>query len=167
MLTLEQALKGPDKVSRAVKYKDDYSSEIEAAMLDTLRRVNAVVNVYEAETGDTVDEVRSGWRPPAVNEATSNAAKASRHLFGDALDVANKASKSGERFALWCFNNQHVLETHGLWMEHPASTVLAAKEDGKNPWCHLQRTPSLSGQRAFFAAGAHVALWAMYLGDKA
>lgn len=166
-LTLEQALKGPDKVSRAIAYKADYSEAIEHSLVDTLRRVNAVCVIYTAETGETVDEVRSGWRPPAVNDKTANAAHASRHLFGDALDLANRASGSGEKFALWCFNNQHVLESNGLWMEHPASTVLAAKENGQRPWAHLQRTPSLSGQRAFFANASHIALWDLYLGDKA
>ena len=80
--------------------------------------------------------VNSGWRPPAINAATPNAAAKSRHMTGQACDVSDPTGSLDK----WCMANLEELEHVGLWMEHPSSTP---------GWCHLQTVPPRSGRRVF------------------
>lgn len=143
--TLESFWCGSDKEDRRKTYIKEYKSrqeELEINAAETHRRICAVVTVFEAETGISLPGYySSGWRPAAVNEATSNAGKKSTHLDANAGDTTD--TPDGD-FTWWCMRNRHVLETHGLWMEHGVATVLLAKN---TPWCHLQRVPPKSHQR--------------------
>jgi hypothetical protein len=150
---------GPDDVDRRQKYAKEFTAEIQANGDDTQRRIQAVYAHYCSRYYSNMAEAprySSGWRPRAVNEATSNAAKLSTHLLAQAGDVICDEDGS---FAWWCYANQWVLEQHGLWMEHPVATVVRAWSTGGTPWCHLQTVPPRSGLRAYFPDTASVSQW--------
>lgn len=97
-----------------------------------------LVNLLLARFGQG-RKVNSGWRPPQVNANIANAAPNSKHMTGQAIDLADPDGDldewlmSGEGFA--------ALEEIGLWMEHPAAT---------KGWCHLQTVPPRSNKRIFY-----------------
>lgn len=90
-----------------------------------------VTPALDARTGN---HVASGWRPPAINDATSNAAASSRHLTGQAIDLRDSGTRD---LARWCLRNRDALEEIGLWMEDPQWTH---RPPGQ-PWVHLQIVP--------------------------
>jgi len=90
--------------------------------------------VFEKRNGTIVS---SGWRPAAVNASTPGAAKNSKHMIGQAVDLFGPDNK----LATFAFNNQDLLKEHGLWMEHPSATPT---------WIHLQTVPPRSGNRVFY-----------------
>jgi hypothetical protein len=83
--------------------------------------------------------VNSGWRPPAVNAATPNAAPRSKHLTCQAVDIHDPEGIIDD----WLMSDpgQLALADLGIWMEHPAST---------KGWSHWQTVPPASGRRVFF-----------------
>lgn len=117
-----------------------------AALL--LGRVNLLLswayqdNVRPALDATTNTHIASGWRPPEINEATSNAAKASRHLSGEAIDLRDNGTRD---LARWCLNNLDALEEIGLWMEDPQWT----HQPPGQPWVHLQIVPPGSRRRVY------------------
>lgn len=84
-------------------------------------------------------KVNSGWRPPAVNAAIPTAAVNSKHMTGEAIDLADPDGDLDE----WLLTEagQRALEELGLWMEHPAAT---------KGWSHIQTRPPKSGRRVFY-----------------
>ena len=139
---------GPADEDRRVKYAKAFRSEYQGNGDDLQRRIAAVETAFRAETGITLPEgYASGWRPPAVNEATANAGKASTHLTANGGD--KRDTPDGD-FAWWCLRNPHILAVHGLYAEHPVATVVRAwvraHEAGREPtpWCHLQSVPPRS-----------------------
>lgn len=119
-------------MGRDSKYPEDLTGEIEANATELLRRVNDLLEAF----GET-REVRSGWRPPAVNGSTPNAAPRSKHMTGQAIDLDDPEGDIDQ----WCLDNLNELARIGLWMEHPAAT---------KSWCHLQSLPPKSGRRVFY-----------------
>lgn len=83
-----------------------------------------------------VDKVSSGWRPASVNDATANAARSSRHLTAEAVDLPD----ADRTLAEWCVDNLDVLGEIGLWMEDPRWTPT---------WVHVQTVPPGSGKLVF------------------
>lgn len=81
-------------------------------------------------------DVNSGWRPRSVNAQVPNASPRSRHITCEAIDLSDPDG----RLDAWCIANLEVLETIGLWLEHPAATP---------GWCHVQIVPPRSGRRVF------------------
>jgi hypothetical protein len=83
--------------------------------------------------------VNSGWRPPEVNEKTPGAAVMSKHMTGQAIDLADPEGDLDE----WLMTQagQSALAELGLWHEHPAAT---------KGWCHVQTVPPRSGRRTFY-----------------
>ena len=75
-----------------------------------------------------ITSVNSGWRPQSVNDATSNAAKGSKHLLALAVDLPDPDGLLAE----WMMDNVGSLKECGLWAEHPGATV---------GWVHLQTVP--------------------------
>ena len=127
-LSLADYCMGRDK-----KYPDDWSDEIEAAAVDLLDRVDALLADFGEER-----KITSGWRPPAVNASTPNAAPKSKHMTGHAVDLADPEGDLDD----WCAENDgERLMAYGLWMEHPAAT---------KSWTHLQSLPPKSGKRIFY-----------------
>lgn len=152
---------GPDDVDRRIRYSSEFNArkaELQANGDDTERRINAVWTAYRSIYPDKPEKPQysSGWRPSAINEATSHAAKKSTHLDANAGDVTDDTEGS---FAWWCQTNPGVLERHQLWMEHPVATVIRAKKDKKTPWCHLQKVSTKSGMRCYFPDADAIALW--------
>ena len=101
-------------------------------------RTVALANALLARFGEG-RKVNSGWRPPAVNAAIPTAAKNSKHITGQAIDLADPDGDLDE----WLLTQegQLALEELGLWMEHPAAT---------KGWSHLQTVPPRSGRRVFY-----------------
>jgi hypothetical protein len=143
MITLDQYWMGRD-----VKYRRDLTEDIIQNAQITVERTNEVLGYYYDDTGILIEDVASGWRPPSINDATSNAAKLSTHLTADGIDVPDDDDRN---FARWCLRNQKRLEDAGLWMEDPRHTWRAP--DGR-PWVHLQNRPPKSGKRVYIASSA-------------
>lgn len=81
-------------------------------------------------------KITSGWRPAAYNATIPGAALRSRHITGEAVDLADPAGELDQ----FLFDNQGLLAAHGCFMEHPLAT--------KN-WTHLQSVMPRSGNIVF------------------
>jgi hypothetical protein len=90
--------------------------------------VNAVLAAMAADGVDLAGvHVASGWRPPAVNDATQNHAEHSKHLTAEACDLADLPDR---RLARWALANRKALWDCGVrGMERPQWTPT---------WLHLQ-----------------------------
>ena len=116
-------------MGRDSKYQLPPQVVVNAAKL--LDKVNGLMKEFGEER-----KVSSGWRPAELNATVPGAAKTSKHITGDAIDLVDKDGKLKE----WCVFNQDKLELLGLYMEDPASTPT---------WVHLQQLPPKSGKRIF------------------
>lgn len=128
-------------MGRDTKYPGDLTPEIRHNAEELVGKVNNLLAMAEAAGAAVRWEVRSGWRPAAVNDRTSNAAKASKHLAGRAVDIADP----GRALAAWCVLHPDALEQCGLWMEDPRWTPT---------WTHLQSVPPGSGLRVYRPSSA-------------
>ena len=128
MITLQDYWRGRDAL-----YPLAMTPEIESNAWKLLGLVNALLAMYGGHP-----HVSSGWRPPAVNQSTPNAAVNSKHMTGQAIDLADPDGMLDE----WLTSDVGLdaMQTIGLWAEAPAFT--------KN-WCHLQSVPPKSGRRIF------------------
>lgn len=124
-------------MGRDEKYAEELTGEIEANAAELLGRVNNLL----AALGWADPEIRSGWRPQAVNDATSNAAAHSKHLTGQAVDLADPDRSLARAIML----EPDVLTQFGLWMENPQWTPT---------WTHLQSVPPKSGRRIYVPSTA-------------
>lgn len=115
--------------------------EIKANALDLLTRVNGLLGEVALRRPDlsaaTAPEVNSGWRPALYNAKIPGAAVNSKHITGQAIDLADPDGELDE----FLFANPEYLAEAGLYLEHPLAT--------KN-WCHLQSVPPRSGRLIFF-----------------
>lgn len=84
-------------------------------------------------------KVTSGWRPPEVNAKTAGAAPKSKHMTGQAIDLADPEGDLDDW--LMSAEGQAAMAELGLWHEHPAAT---------KGWAHLQTVPPRSGRRTFY-----------------
>lgn len=127
------------------KYKHLITNELIENANGLLLRVNRLLSyctqegVYPSIDEITGNYVASGWRPPDINERTSNAAKFSTHIFAHGIDIQD--NKNTRNFARWCFKNRNTYLTYcGLYMENPQWTP---------DWVHLQDKPPRSGARVY------------------
>lgn len=127
MITLTDYWKGRDS-----QYASELTDAIRANAAITIEKANALLDAFGESRG-----VTSGWRPSAINAATPNAAPLSKHLTGQAVDIADHEGDLDQ----WCIDNQATLVGLGLWQEHPAST---------KGWCHIQIVAPKSGNRVFY-----------------
>lgn len=125
VISLQEYLMGRDK-------KYTLTPELQSNAEETVDKVNQLLDRFGESR-----KVRSGWRPPEVNQATPNAAPKSKHMTCEACDLDDPEGDLDE----WCFANQEILQEIGLWLEHPAST---------KTWTHVQIVPPKSGNRVFF-----------------
>lgn len=136
MITAEQFYKGRDKL-----YVSELTDEIRENASITLERANLFLARFykEVRTDYPNRGCNSGWRPLAINGNTPNAAKKSKHLLGQAIDIADPDKKLAE----WMMTKagKSALEEIGLWAEHPSATP---------GWCHVQIVPPRSGNRVFY-----------------
>ena len=108
---------------------------------ELLVRVNALLDVinesYPGIPAAMNPHVNSGWRPAAYNATVPGAAVRSKHITGQAIDLADH---DGELDGL-LLDHPNLLELAGLWMEHPLAT---------KGWTHVQSVPPRSGNRCFY-----------------
>ena len=95
-------------------HASEYNPEYWINALELLKRVNKFFN----EIGVEEAIVSSGWRPPSVNKKISNAAKASLHQIGKAIDVYDPK----RRLLRLVQRNIHLLKQNKIWMENPSDT---------------------------------------------
>lgn len=126
LITLEMYYMERDK-----QFPQELTDELRWNAASTVDRVNQLLEAFGQDRG-----VNSGWRPAAVNAATPNAAKKSKHTTCQACDLEDKDG----RLDAWCLSNPEALERIGLWQEDPRSTP---------NWCHVQIIPPASGKRVF------------------
>lgn len=125
MITLPQYLVGRDKAY-------PLTEELLTNARETVAKANDLLLLFGEDRA-----VTSGYRPPAVNAKTPGAAKRSKHMTCQAIDLEDADGDLDE----WCMNNQQRLVELGLWQEHPAAT---------KGWCHLQIVPPKSGNRVYY-----------------
>lgn len=118
---------------RDTTYRLDFTPAIETEAQATIKKANQLLIAF----GDEFRGVTSGWRPPAVNATTPNAAIKSKHMTGQAIDIQDDEGDLDE----WCLAHPGALAQLGLWQEHPAST---------KGWCHVQTVAPKSGNRVFY-----------------
>lgn len=111
---------------------NERTAQVDANAAVTVDLANALLDRFGQHRA-----VTSGWRPTAVNRNTPGAAQNSKHLTGQAVDLADPEGDLDE----WCYTAQDLLAEIGLWQEHPAST---------KGWCHIQTVPPKSGNRVFY-----------------
>src|SRR3990167_790920 len=133
MITLEDYWMGRDAT-----YVEELTDEIRGNAAIVVERVN---HILEESSFQHLGRVNSGWRPRGVNDRTSNAAKGSKHLSGEAVDLADP----GRLFARCLWSTPSLLETCALWMEDPRWTPT---------WVHLQIVPPGSGRHIFVPSSA-------------
>ena len=120
MISLHDYWKGRDST-----YFEELTDEIRSNAEVTVAKANEFLSA--AQRSD-IRSVNSGWRPKSVNDATSNAAKGSKHLLALAVDLPDADGTLAE----WMMDNVDELKALGLWAEHPGWTV---------GWVHLQTVP--------------------------
>lgn len=121
-------------MGRDEEYPLAMTPQIEHNALLTVQLTNALLVRFGQGRKAT-----SGWRPPMVNASIPNAAPNSKHMTGQAIDLADPDGDLDD----WLMSDpgQRALEEIGLWMEHPAAT---------KGWAHLQTVPPKSGRRVFY-----------------
>jgi hypothetical protein len=139
-VTLSDYLMGRDTL-----YPQDFTLEVKANSEKTVKLVNSLLAVMEAE-GMTFEAhpvsqslVSSGWRPPQINRQVKNAAPKSKHMTGEAVDLYDPEGDI-DNF-LMSGQGQRVLASLGLYIENPACT---------KSWSHIQIVPPRSQQRVFY-----------------
>lgn len=141
-LTLQQYFTGPDGTRRDLVYFTDLTSEIRSnaekllPIVDKLLARMEVDGVRILADAGTGSPIHSGWRPPSVNDHTSNAGEHSNHLRGLAVDLLDTQRELGT----WAVNNVSALEELGLWIEDPRWCPT---------WLHAQCEPPVSGHRVY------------------
>lgn len=120
---------------RDVEYANELTEQIKANAATTMARVDELL----ALAGRSDVEVASGWRPQAVNDATSNTAGHSKHLTGEAVDIADH----DRTLATWVADNLEALAQCKLWCEDFRWTPT---------WVHFQIVPPKSEKRVFIPA---------------
>lgn len=131
MITKDEMLKGRD-----LQYPDQYTQQIS----DNIDKFLSIFNQVRAAYGKPMT-VNSGWRPPAINEATSNAAKGSNHLWGLAADIADPDGSLWK----WVLFNLDLMQKLGLYMEDKRYTPT---------WVHFQCVKPGSGHRIYIPSAA-------------
>lgn len=130
-------------MGRDARFAADLTDQIKDNATLLLGRVNLLMSwaygehVTPALDAKTGNHVASGWRPPAINDATANSAHGSKHLTGEAIDLRDNGVRD---LARWCLKNLDALEEIGLWMEDPQWTPT---------WVHLQIVPPGSRRRVY------------------
>jgi hypothetical protein len=119
---------------RDLAYAAELTTEIRECADMTMARVSDFLEL----AGFHNPVVNSGWRPKAVNANTRGAAPKSKHMLGQAIDIADDDGALG--VYVLSESGRALLETRQLWCEHPATTPR---------WVHFQTVPPRSGNRIF------------------
>lgn len=143
MISHDDYFRGRDK-----QYAADLTPEIEANAVHTIACANLALTLFYKDTPTAAHPVvNSGWRPPAVNQATAGAAPHSRHMLAMAIDLSDHDRK----LCLWSLRNKDRLKQCGiLGMERPEATP---------DWCHWQTEAVGSGVFVFWPTQAALVAW--------
>ena len=136
MITLKDYLMGRDE-----QYPDEYTETIATNAQSTVDAVNPLLDDFFNNTGISLG-VASGWRPKAVNDATSNAGAHSRHITAQAVDIRDTPARD---LARWVAANQHKLQDCGLYCERFEWTPT---------WVHFSPYPPASGKEFYIPSTA-------------
>lgn len=146
-ITVEQYFMGRDKSSPPTPEMRDNAQVMVALaneMLEEAQIDGVALDRMDQVTGTLV---ASGYRPPAVNERTANAAKNSVHLTCEGVDIQDSRTQD---LARWCLRNLPILQRLGLYLENPRWTF----SEGGDHWVHIQIRPPASGNRVFIPSKA-------------
>ncbi len=114
------------------------SQEVADNALELLAKVNLLLARAAPEVEcAAIPRVNSGWRPESYNATIANASPRSKHITGQAVDIADPEGELDD----WCMQNVDFLVDVGLYLEHPLAT---------KSWTHLQSVPPKSGNRVFY-----------------
>lgn len=132
-------------MGRDTIYPEDCTMEVKANAEKTVKLVNSLLAVMEAEgmkfEAHPVSQslVSSGWRPPMINRQVKGAAPKSKHMTGEAVDLYDPEGDI-DNFLI-SGQGQRVLASLGLYIEHPSAT---------KSWSHIQIVPPRSHSRVFY-----------------
>lgn len=99
-------------------------------------RVNAIVFDYVIDTDKPIPAQNSGYRSPEENAAVPNAAKASKHMSCEAIDLDDDM----QDFKNWVKSKPAMLDKHDLYMEGDRITN-GSNKNATPTWCHLDIYP--------------------------
>lgn len=146
MITVEQYLG-----QHLAGHESELTDEVRAAAVVTVEKANLLLDVaahdgvYASIDPETGTEQGSGWRPPSFNAGVKNAAKKSKHMTGEGLDIRdNRATRVLCRWAV-SPGGRAALASIGLWCERPQWTP---------SWLHVQTVPPESGNRFLIPSSA-------------
>lgn len=146
MITVEQYLG-----QHLAGHESELTDDIRAAAAVTVERANLLLalalhdGVSPVVDRDTNCWVASGWRPAGFNATVPNAAKGSKHMSGQALDIRD--DRVGRALCRWAVSpvGRAALASIGLWCERPQWTP---------SWLHVQTVESLSKNRFLIPSSA-------------
>jgi hypothetical protein len=122
-----------NQVSELNPHKYPTDEAIENNLTELFRRVNILQEKYGKPLKVT-SGLRSEEQQQGLIAAGKSNAPQSRHLTGEAVDVADLL---GDLY-IWCKTNEIVLEEAQLWCE-----------ERQGGWQHFQSQPPKSGKRWF------------------
>jgi hypothetical protein len=129
LITREKYLKGRDKA---------YSKEWTQGLLNTTDITISKINDFLKDIGVDWDvQVSSGWRPAAINQATSGAALSSNHIKCLAVDIVDLAPFPLMKLIL---ANLDKAAKHDMYFEDFNYTP---------SWVHIQIIKPKSGKRIY------------------
>ena len=146
-ITVEQYFMGRDKAHPPSAEMRGHAAELVGLANELLDEADADGVPLTRMDQITGTLVASGYRTPAVNERTANAAKTSTHLTCEGLDIQDSKNQD---LARWCLKNLPILARLGLYMEDPRWTF---SEHGDH-WVHVQTKPPGSGKRVYRPSAA-------------
>ena len=123
------------KFDRRLKYPWDKETAKNAETL--MERVNMLYHKLPANARGPF-QVTSAYRPGHYNTSAGGAPN-SLHTTCQAIDLSNVGNVLGQ----YLLENQILLESCQLWMEHPSATL-------QTQHLHLQTRPPGSGRRVFW-----------------
>ncbi len=134
MISMNEILMGRAKL-------ENLSTDIQC----NIKHLHKVVNVIRQRYGKPMT-VTSGLRLPEHNDATSNAAKRSAHLTGEAIDVRDVDGS----LMRWVLQNLSLMQELGIYIEDFRWT----RSKTKGYWVHLGTRKPSSGRRIFIPSMA-------------
>lgn len=114
-----------------------HEDELTAEMRKDAERVVEIANELLRRSELTHLGLRSGWRPASYNATVPTAAKKSKHILCQAIDIEDDEGELDS----WLTEFPWHLDELDIYMEHPAST---------KGWCHIQIIPPRSKRRVFY-----------------
>jgi hypothetical protein len=115
-------------------HRELISTEYAQNSLTLISRVNRFLTSF-----GEYRRILYGWRPEdtIIHPAYPEAKRISKHGSMQAIDLCDPEADLDQ----FVMDNQKLLESCGLWAEHPATT---------KGWCHLQSVAPKSGRRIFY-----------------